>query len=56
MTFVFQEIRAAEDSEFETFNTKNILLNEGIRVWTAKVIQKGSVNNFMIKVLKNNKS
>ncbi|QHO60136.1 Photosystem II CP43 reaction center protein [Arachis hypogaea] len=27
--FVSQEIRAAEDPEFETFYTKNILLNEG---------------------------
>ncbi|KAL5645939.1 hypothetical protein ACJX0J_002229 [Zea mays] len=31
--FVSQEIRAAEDPEFETFYTKNILLNEGIRAW-----------------------
>ena len=29
--FVSQEIRAAEDPEFETFYTKNILLNEGLR-------------------------
>ena len=28
--FVSQEIRSAEDPEFETFYTKNILLNEGI--------------------------
>jgi hypothetical protein len=28
-----QELRAAEDPEFETFYTKNILLNEGIRAW-----------------------
>ena len=27
--FVSQEVRAAEDPEFETFYTKNILLNEG---------------------------
>jgi photosystem II P680 reaction center D2 protein len=33
--FVSQEIRAAEDPEFETFYTKNILLNEGIRSWMA---------------------
>ncbi|KAI5000012.1 hypothetical protein ZWY2020_004601 [Hordeum vulgare] len=33
--FVSQEIRAAEDPEYETFDTKNILLNEGIRVWMA---------------------
>ncbi|KAL3538015.1 hypothetical protein ACH5RR_001381 [Cinchona calisaya] len=31
--FVSQEICAAEDSEFETFYTKNILLNEGILTW-----------------------
>ena len=29
--FVSQEIRASEDPEFETFYTKNILLNEGLR-------------------------
>ncbi|KAG5609319.1 hypothetical protein H5410_020600 [Solanum commersonii] len=28
--FVFQGIRAVENPEFETFYTKNILLNEGI--------------------------
>ncbi|KAF1879738.1 hypothetical protein Lal_00039751 [Lupinus albus] len=33
--FVSQEIRAAEDHEFETFYTKNILLNEGIPAWMA---------------------
>nr|UOK12014.1 PsbD [Pinus densiflora] len=33
--FVSQEIRAAEDPESETFYTKNILLNEGIRAWMA---------------------
>uniref|UniRef100_UPI003001AB1D photosystem II reaction center protein D2 n=1 Tax=Cephaleuros lagerheimii TaxID=2738443 RepID=UPI003001AB1D len=33
--FVSQEIRAAEDPEFETFYTKNILLNEGMRAWMA---------------------
>ncbi|RZC68913.1 hypothetical protein C5167_032126 [Papaver somniferum] len=33
--FVSQEIRAAEDPEFETFYIKNILLNEGIRAWMA---------------------
>jgi photosystem II P680 reaction center D2 protein len=32
--FVSQEIRAAEDPEFETFYT-NQLLNEGIRAWMA---------------------
>ena len=34
-----QEIRAAEDPEFETFYTKNILLNEGLRNWMATVDQ-----------------
>ncbi|MCA6613876.1 MAG: photosystem II D2 protein (photosystem q(a) protein) [Pseudanabaena sp. M090S1SP1A06QC] len=33
--FVSQEVRAAEDPEFETFYTKNLLLNEGIRAWMA---------------------
>merc|ERR1712125_144797 len=33
--FVSQELRAAEDPEFETFYTKNNLLNEGIRAWMA---------------------
>ncbi len=33
--FVSQETRAAEDPEFETFYTKNILLNEGLRAWMA---------------------
>jgi photosystem II P680 reaction center D2 protein len=32
--FISQELRAAEDPEFETFYT-NILLNEGIRMWMA---------------------
>ncbi|MCD7462141.1 hypothetical protein HAX54_047853 [Datura stramonium] len=32
---ILLEIRAAEDPEFETFYTKNILLNEGIRAWMA---------------------
>ncbi|MEH2358649.1 photosystem II D2 protein (photosystem q(a) protein) [Nostoc sp.] len=34
--FVSQELRAAEDPEFETFYTKNILLNEGARAWMAQ--------------------
>ena len=37
--FVSQELRAAEDPEFETFYTKNILLNEGIRAWMAPTDQ-----------------
>jgi photosystem II P680 reaction center D2 protein len=32
--FVSQELRARK-IEFETFYTKNILLNEGIRAWMA---------------------
>ena len=35
--FVSQELRAAEDPEFETFYTKNILLNEVMRSWMAPV-------------------
>ena len=37
--FVSQELRAAEDPEFETFYTKNIQLNEGIRAWMAPADQ-----------------
>ena len=37
--FVSKEIRAAEDPEFETFYTKNILLNEGLRAWMAPTDQ-----------------
>jgi photosystem II P680 reaction center D2 protein len=37
--FVSQEIRAAEDPEYETFTTKNVLLNDGIRAWMAPVDQ-----------------
>nr|QGU93292.1 photosystem II protein D2 [Selaginella stauntoniana] len=33
--FVSQEVRAAEDPEFETFYTKNIPSNEGTRAWMA---------------------
>ena len=33
--FVSQELKAAEDLEFETFYTKNILLNKRIRLWMA---------------------
>ena len=34
-----KEIRAAEDPEFETFYTKNVLLNEGLRAWMAPADQ-----------------
>jgi photosystem II P680 reaction center D2 protein len=37
--FISQEIRAAEDPEFETFYTKNLLLNEGIRAWMSDLDQ-----------------
>jgi len=37
--FVSQELRAAEDAEFESFYTKNILLNEGVRGWLAPTDQ-----------------
>ena len=33
--FVSQELKATEDLQFETFYTKNILLNEEIRLWIA---------------------
>lgn len=33
--FLSQELKASEDPEFETFYTKNILLNEGIRLWMS---------------------
>ena len=33
--FIGQELKGFEDPEFETFYTKNILLNEGIRLWMA---------------------
>ena len=34
-----QELRAAEDAEFEIFYTKNIQLNEGVRSWLAPADQ-----------------
>jgi photosystem II P680 reaction center D2 protein len=37
--FISQELRAAKDPEYETFYTKNILLNEGLRAWMAPVDQ-----------------
>jgi photosystem II P680 reaction center D2 protein len=37
--FVSQEIRAAEDPEFESFYTKNILLNNGLREWMMTIDQ-----------------
>ena len=43
--FITQELKAAEDPEFETFYTKNILLNEGIRLWMA--VQDQPHENFL---------
>ena len=37
--FVSQEIRAAEDPEWENFVTKNALLNEGMRAWMFSIDQ-----------------
>ena len=44
--FVSQEIRASEDPEFETFYTKNILLNEGLRA-TGWHLLTNHMNNFV---------
>ena len=49
--FVSQELRAAEDPEFETFYTKNILLNEGLRNWMATVDQPHENFIFLRKFL-----
>ena len=49
--FVSQELRAAEDPEFETFYTKNILLNEGMRSWMAPVDQPHERLSFPEEVL-----
>ena len=45
--FVFQEFKATEDPEVETFYTKNILLNEGISLWMA--VQDQPIFNFRKK-------
>ena len=45
--FISQELKAGEDPEFETFYTKNILLNEGIRVWTT--VQDQAHENFKFR-------
>ena len=42
--FVSQELKATEDLDFETFYTKNILLNERIPPWMA--VQDQSHENF----------
>nr|MDJ0903219.1 photosystem II D2 protein (photosystem q(a) protein) [Xenococcus sp. MO_188.B8] len=43
--------RAAEDPEFETFYTKNILLNEGLRSWMATQDQPHEQFEFPEEVL-----
>ncbi|KAM0941032.1 putative photosystem II [Dioscorea sansibarensis] len=49
--FVSKEISAAEDPEFEIFYTKNILFNEGIRVWMAAQDQPHEVETLFIGTL-----
>jgi photosystem II P680 reaction center D2 protein len=49
--FVSQELRAAEDPEFETFYTKNNLLNEGIRAWMSSQDQPHENFSFPEEVL-----
>ena len=46
--FVSQELKAAEDLDFETFYTKNILLNDEIRLWMA--VHDQPHENFSISV------
>ena len=46
--FVSQELKATEDLEFESFYTKNILLNEEIRPWMA--IQDQPHEKFSISI------
>ena len=49
--FVSQELKAAEDPEFETFYTKNILLNYEIRLWMAVQDQSNEIFQFLEEVL-----
>ena len=51
--FISQEIKAAEDPEFETFYTKNILLNEGILIYLdgLSLVQYQPDENFQLQVL-----
>ena len=44
--FVSQELKASEDLEFETFYTKNILLNERILLWVSVHDQPHEIFNF----------
>jgi photosystem II P680 reaction center D2 protein len=52
--FRITKLRAAEDPEFETFYTKNILLNEGIRAWMAAQDQPHENFVFPEEVLRGN--
>jgi len=49
--FVSQEIRAAQDPEYETFYTKNVLLNEGVRAWISELDQPAKKFVFPEEVL-----
>mgnify|MGYP001794185341 FL=1 len=49
--FVSQERRAAQDPEYETFYTKNVLLNEGVRAWMAEMDQPAKKFVFPEEVL-----
>ena len=49
--FISQELKASEGPEFETFYTKSILLNEGIRLWMAVQDQTLGIFNSQIKTL-----
>lgn len=51
--FIYEEIRATEDSEFETFYTKNNLLNEGIFTWTVTRDQPHGNFIFPVEILFN---
>jgi len=42
LRFYSDELKAAEDPEFETFYTNNIILNEGIRLWVV-LCKAGSI-------------
>ena len=44
--FISQEFKATEDPEFETFYTKNMLLNEEIRLWIAVHDQPNEIFQF----------
>ena len=49
--FVSQELKASEDPGFGTFYTKNILLNDEIRLWMAVQDQPHEIFQFTQEVL-----